>query len=102
MWNRTCGYYLRNKGSATHIFFQSLTKGDHIIENLKNKFVTPSGVFNTGILPDTISYAPENRGHSSGEIDYNKIKTPLFLAAPIAKLKNYEAKNHLLKKADYF
>ena len=65
-WNRTCGYYREIKESATQFFFQSLPKGDHIIE--EQFFVTQSGVFNSGFARVQSLYAPENRGHSSGGV----------------------------------
>lgn len=63
-WSNTCSWFREVKMSATQYFFQSLTRGQHMIE--ERFFVTQQGVFNLGSMRVHSLYAPGNRGFYPG------------------------------------
>ena len=57
-------YYLETKDAQTNAFFESLSKGTHVVSY--DAYVTAQGTYSTGIATAQCQYAPQITAHSAG------------------------------------
>jgi len=65
-WNASGSWYREVKTGSTQYFFQTLSRGEHMIE--ERFYVTQTGVFQQGSIRIQSLFAPRYRGFSPGNI----------------------------------
>ncbi len=64
-WNASGSWYREVKTGSTEFFFQTLSRGEHVIE--ERFYVTQTGIFQQGSIRVESLFAPRYRGFSSGK-----------------------------------
>ncbi len=64
-WNASGSWYREVKTGSTQYFFQTLSRGEHVIE--ERFYVTQSGVFHQGSIRVQSLFAPRYRGFAPGK-----------------------------------